>query len=278
MQPKKLCIYSWGDGIADVRYFTAQIMMPSELAKLRDSSYAPQAYDFASAVEALKLTMQGAEPGIYFAGNPLESTYGKWNCALKAAGWTQVPGCALNRVWGNWQAYKGPGSKNTGVVDPNSPVWESPDGFKKWIHAFYYIVPGRKTNIKFDFTEKTRDLRAANGDVDLQEGAKGSLWHINYGGSSAMMSRYNRSAGPSWCKNFARLSKSCGIALGYGLPECGKDLDEEFFTLAALELGKDFPEGWTPFVEYAGMQFAHNLRKLPKTAQLACPHAMQVPV
>jgi hypothetical protein len=274
MEPAKLPIYSWGEGVADVRFFTPQIVMPSEVAGVETSSYSPSAYDLETAVAALKLTLSDAEPGIYFAGNPLESTYGKWCIALKAAGWTQIPGCALNRVWGDWQAYKGPGSQNPSNKLPQTNPWTSPDGFNKWIHAFYTIVPGRKEPIKFDFTEKTRNLNAENGDADLfGPNSLGSLWHINYGGSTAMRSGYD---GPKWCKNFARLSKSCGVALGYGLPECGADLDEEFYTIAGLELDMKVPEGWTEFLEYGGLRFVHNLAKLPTTAQLECPHAMKV--
>src|SRR5579859_1665785 len=154
MKPEKLHLYSWGDGVGDVRYFTPQILMPSELSGMQKATgYVPKAYDIKAAVEALEMTMKDAEPGIYFAGNPLQSTYGKWCVAMKMAGWTQVPGCALNRVWGGWESYKGPGSKN-GAGTPNAPAWESRDGFGKWIHAFYYIVPGRKKPIKFDFSSK----------------------------------------------------------------------------------------------------------------------------
>lgn len=282
MKPSKLKIYPWGDGVNDVRYFTTQILMPSELQAIKDATgYQPQALDFEGAVEALRLTLKDAPPGIYWAGNPLESTYGKWNMALKAAGWTQVQGCALNRVWGNWQAYKGPGSQNTAFGTGNPPPkhfkepWNSPDGFGKWIHAFYCIVPGRKDAIKWDFTEKTRNLKASSGDADMGgPETLGSLWHINYGGSPGMLAKYYNK-GPAWCHNFGRLSKSCGIAMGYGLPECGKDLDEEFYTIAAQELDKKWPEGWTPFLEYGGMRWAHNLRKLD-TSQLVCPHPMIV--
>lgn len=282
LDPKPLTIYSWGDGVSDVRYFTTQILMPSELAKMKDATgYMPQAYDLKGAIEAINLTMKGAQPGIYFAGNPLEGTYGKWNIALKMAGWTQVPGCALNRVWGNWQAYK-PGGKNPNVSLDSAMYkepWYSPDGFHKWIHAFYYIVPGRKDSIKFDFTEKTRNLKAANGDADLTFGAKGSLWHINYmgGGSGKHLSKLpNYGTGNLWCHNFARLSKSCGVALGYGLPDCGPALDKEFLTIAAQEQDKAWPEGWAPFLEYGGMRWATNVPKLPSTAHVSCPHPMVV--
>lgn len=273
--------------MADVRYFTPQILMPSELEKMKDATgYMPQAYDLKGAIEAINLTLKSAEPGIYFAGNPLEGTYGKWNIALKAAGWTQVPGCALNRVWGNWQAYKKGGTNPNAIDHATNQLhtqykepWFSPDGFGKWIHAFYYIVPGRKAAIKFDFTSKTRNLQASNGDADLTFGAKGSLWHINYAGGGtgkhlAKLSGYG--SGNLWCKNFARLSKSCGVALGYGLPDCGAALDEEFLTIAAQDLDKAFPEGWTPFLEYGGMRFATNVPKLSATAHASCPHPMTV--
>lgn len=276
MQPKPLTLYSWGDGVGDVRYFTPQILMPSEIAGLSNANgYMPQAYDFDGALKALELTMRDAPPGIYFAGNPLENTYGKWLIALKAAGWTQVPGCALNRVWGAWAAYKGPGSVVPG--SENVPMfklpWYSADGQTKWIHAFYYIVPGRQEPIKWDFTEKTRDLQARSGDADVSTpGSKGSLWHINYGGSPRIHKKYTRGE-PAWCPNFGRLSKSCGIAMGYGLPACGEDLDEEFFTIAAQEMDKAWPKGWAPFLEYGGMRFATNLPKL-NTGQGTCPHAL----
>lgn len=273
MPAKKLVLYPWGDGIGDVRYFTTQIFMPSELAKMKDATgYIPQAYDLQTAVRALELTMKDAEPGIYFAANPLEGTYGKWNIVLKTAGWTQVPGCALNRVWGNWEAYKGPGSKN-GSPSAKTEPWNSADGFSKWIHAFYYIVPGRKKPIKFDFSSKTRNLNASSGDADMAgPGSKGSLWHVNYMGGRKIK---NVGGTPRWCNNFARLSKSCGIALGYGEPECGAELDEEFYTISGFDEDVKLPKGWTSFLEYGGMRFAHNLKKLD-TAQVECPHPMQV--
>jgi len=234
----------------------------------------PQAYDFAGALKALELTMASAKPGIYFAGNPLEGTYGKWNCALKAAGWTQVPGCALNRVWGGWQAYKPGGKLPSADTNPQFKLpWYSADGQTKWIHAFYCIVPGRKKPIQWDFTSKTRNLQASSGDADLSQGQLGSLWHINYMGG-----RKIRDVGgtPRWCPNFARLSKSCGIAMGYGLPECGRELDEEFFTIASQELDKKWPKGWETFLEYGGHSWATNLPKLDTANHPTCPHAMKI--
>jgi hypothetical protein len=276
MEPTKLVVYPWGEGVADVRYFTPQIFMPSEIEGLKNASgYVPQALTLEGAIQSLQLTMQDAPPGIYFAGNPLEGTYGKWLVALKAAGWQQVPGCALNRVWGGWQQYKGPGSKMSGTE--NNPQfklpWYSPDGQTKWIHAFYNIVPGRKEPVRFDFGPKFRDLGARTGDVDLHKGALGSLWHINYMGGRNIKQVGGEAR---WCPNFARLSKSCGIAMGYGLPECGRELDEEFFTIAAQELDKKWPKGWKAFLEYGGLSWATNLEKLEGTSQLVCPHSMRV--
>src|SRR5579862_1358524 len=147
MDPVKLKIYPWGDGVNDLRYFTPQIFMPSEIEGLKQADgYVPQALTLEGAVRSLDLTLKEASPGIYFAANPLENTYGKWLIALKRAGWQQVPGCALNRVWGAWQSYKGPGSKVAGA-DQNPTYklpWYSPDGQHKWIHAFYRIIPGRQ--------------------------------------------------------------------------------------------------------------------------------------
>lgn len=271
--PEPLTIYPWGDGVNDLRYFTPQILMPSELASLSNAKgYVPTAYDLPTAIKAIELTMAKATPGIYFVGNPLEGTYGKWLVALKAAGWTQVPGCALNRVWDGWESYKGPNSTcNYGAKGSKNP-WDSSDGFTKWIHVFYRIVPGLKGKVEFDFTERTRDLKATNGDVDLRKGAKGSLWHINYMGG-----RHIKNVGgtPRFCKNFGRLSKSCGVAMGYGLPECGPELDEEFYTIAAQEPAKAWPKGWAPFLEYGGLSWATNLPKLD-TAQAVCPHPLSV--
>ena len=274
MDPKPLTLYSWGTGVGDVRYFTPQVLMPSEIANLKDATgYMPQAYDLKGAIKALDLTLEGAAPGIYFAGNPLQDTYGKWLCVLKAAGWTQVPGCALNRVWGEWQSHK-PGAKLAKASQAQYKLpWNSEDGQSKWIHAFFKVVPGLKGDVKFDFTEKTRNLKASDGDVDLRKGAKGSLWHINYMGGRKIK---NVGGSPRWCPNFARLSKSCGIAMGYGIPECGAELDEEFFTIAAQELSKKWPKGWTAFLEYGGLSWATNLAKLEGTAQLECPHPMEV--
>jgi hypothetical protein len=282
MEPKPLKVYSWGDGVADVRYFTTQIFMPSEIEGLKNASgYVPNALTLDNAVKSLELTMQDAKPGIYFAANPLENTYGKWLIALKRAGWHQVPGCALNRVWGQWSQYKGPGSKVPGAEN-NAQYklpWFSSDGQHKWIHAFYCIVPGRKQPIEWDFSSKTRNLKASSGDADMGgPETLGSLWHVNYGGSAAMLNKYR--GAPKWCNNFGRLSKSCGIAMGYGLPEVGADLDEEFFTVASQELDKKWPKGWTPFVEYGGHSWATNLAKLEKaphpTAQMSCPHSLEV--
>jgi hypothetical protein len=280
MEPQALPIYSWGDGVGDVRYFTPQILMPSEIEKFSNATgYMPQAYDFEGAIKALELTMKDAKPGIYFAGNPLEGTYGKWMVAMKATkGWKQVPGCALNRVWGQWQSWKGPGTKLAGAENNATYKlpWYSSDGQSKWIHAFYYIVEGRKEAIQWDFTAKTRNLNPGprGGDVDLTQGQLGSLWHINYGGSAKVHRKYNQ--GQAFCPNFGRLSKSCGVAMGYGLPECGEYLDEEFFTIASQELDKKWPKGWEPFLEYGGHSWATNLAKLPSTAQMVCPHEMKL--
>lgn len=273
MEPQKLVIYPWGDGVADLRYFTPQILMPSELEGLKEASgYVPQALTLEGAIESLELTMRDAQPGIYFAGNPLEGTYGKWLCALKATkGWNQVPGCALNRVWGNWERYKGPGSKNgTGLT--KAPAWESPDGFSKWIHAFYYIKAGRQKPVHFDFSSKFRNLKASTGDVDLHKGALGSLWHINYMGGRKIK---NVGGTPRFCSDWGRLSKSCGIAMGLNVPECGAELDEEFYCIAAQALDKKWPKGWTSFLEYGGLSWATNHKKLD-TANAICPHSMQV--
>jgi hypothetical protein len=273
MEPTKLVVYPWGDGVGDVRYFTPQIFMPSELEGLKQASgYMPQALTLEGAVKSIQLTMEDAKPGIYFAGNPLEGTYGKWLVALKAAGWKQVPGCALNRVWGGWESYKGPGSKHGTSGNPKAPAWESKDGFHKWIHAFYTIVPGRKKAVEFDFSAKFRDLKATTGDVDLTKGSLGSLWHINYMGGRSIK---NVGGTPRWCPNWGRLSKSCGIAMGFGLPECGKELDEEFFCIAAQEQDKKWPKGWNAFLEYGGLSWATNLGKLD-TSQEKCPHPLEV--
>lgn len=275
MEPQKLVIYPWGDGVGDVRYFTPQILMPSEIEGLKNASgYMPQALTLEGAVQSLELTMRDAPPGIYFAGNPLEGTYGKWLIALKRAGWQQVPGCALNRVWGGWQSYKGPGSQMTGA-DSNPTFklpWYSSDGQTKWIHAFYTIVPGRKEAVAFDFSAKTRNLKASNGDADLVKGQLGSLWHINYMGGRNIK---NVGGTPRFCPNWARLSKSCGVAMGLDLPECGKELDEEFFCIAAQALDKKWPKDWEPFLEYGGLSWSTNLKKLD-TAQAVCPHALVV--
>jgi hypothetical protein len=274
MEPKPLTVYPWGEGVGDVRYFTPQILMPSELKGVGEAKgYMPQAYDIQTAIKVLEITMDKASPGVYFAGNPLQGTYGKWLVAMKMAGWKQVPGCALNRVWGNWRNYKGPAMPE---VYKKGVPWESPDGQNKWIHAFYYIVPGLKGPVRFDFTSKTRDLKASNGDVDLTPGRKGSLWHINYGGSEKIFKKYPHGAA-AWCPNFARLSKSCGVAMGFGLPECGEALDEEFFTIAAQESDKKWPKGWSTFLEYGGLSWATNLPKL-NTALTECPHGMTVKV
>jgi hypothetical protein len=247
-------------------------MSKQEIEAQKASTYNIQALTFEGAVESLKLTLKDAPPGIYFAGNPHSGTYGKWNLALVAAGFRRVPGCALNRVWGGWQNYKGPGSKSNYLNAEHQKPWNSPDGFDKWIHAFYYIKEGLKGFVEMDFGSKFRNLSATTGDADLQKGALGSLWHINYMGT-----RNVKDVGlkPRFCPKFGRLSKSCGIAMGQGLPECGRELDEEFFTIMALEDPKRMPEGWTTFLNYGGFNWATNLSKLD-TAQVQCPHKLEV--
>jgi hypothetical protein len=269
----KLTIYPWGKGVSDLRYFTPQIMSKQEIEAQKAATYNISALTFQGAVDSLRLTLKDAPPGIYFAGNPHSGTYGKWNLALVAAGFKRVPGCALNRVWGGWQSYKGPGSKLAVAGDATHMLpWSSPDGFDKWIHAFYFIKEGLKGFVEMDFGSKFRDLSATSGDADLRQGALGSLWHINYMGTRNVKDVGGR---PRFCSRFGRLSKSCGIAMGLGLPECGKELDEEFFTIAAFEDVKKVPEGYTEFLNYGGLRWTTNLKKLD-TAQLECPHKMEV--
>ena len=287
--PKKLTIFPWGRGIYDLRYFEGDIRTEEEVEKLRQtyagSSYSALYLNFPVAIESLKLTLADAPPGIYFAGNPHYGQYGKWNLALVAAGFKRVPGCAINRVYERSWTWKNKPRYNFGAVGTcdcatckgarpvpgqTLPPWESADGFQHWIHAFYYIKEGLTEPIKFDFSN--RNLKATSGDDHA------SLWQINYGGrnQAPVGSGWARGEAKNFLTKFARLSKNCGIAMGEGLPECGKYLDEEFFTIAALPDGQKFPAPWNVFLEYGGQRFAHNLRKLD-TAQLPCPHSMELP-
>src|SRR5258708_24165070 len=97
---------------------------------------------------------------------------------------------------------------------------------------------------------------------------------MNYGGRHCGK-RNDGNYVPKYCTKFAGLSKNCGIAMGQGLPECGKLLDEEFFTIATQADGQKWPKDWDVFLEYGGLRWAHNLRKLD-TAQLPCPHKMEL--
>lgn len=285
--PKPLTIYPWGKGIADLRYFTQPISTPIEVEALKAQyakvSYNYQYADFKTALDSIQMTLDAAPPGIYFAGNPHYGVFGRWNLALVKAGFERVPGCAINRVYTQNWTWKG--SKHTSygtgchcttcAGDPMKPAthptpWKSEDGFDHWIHAFYYIKPGRKEPIEFDLSN--RDLKATTGDNHQ------SLWQINYGGrnKAPVGSGFAHGEAKNFLPNYARLSKNCGIAMGMGLPECGKYLDEEFFTIAALPDGKLFPKPWRVFLEHGGLRFAHNLDKLD-TSQLPCPHKMEWP-
>jgi hypothetical protein len=271
-------IFPWGTGINDLRYFNGNLYSEPEVAKMRvdyaKSPYNSTAATLESAVEVLNSLMEKAPPGIYFAGNPHYGGYGKWNLALSKAGFTKVPGCAINRVYNHSWDWKAKGHcwsdnpASAGGYDSKEYYdhpWESADGFQHWIHAFYKIVPGFEGTLKFDFSK--RNLKATTGDDN------NSLWQICYGGRNRPPAGtgYARGEAKNYLKDYARMSKNCGIAMGWGLPECGKWLDEEFFTIATLPKGKLFPKGWTPFLEYANVRFAHNLKKLD-TAQTPCPH------
>lgn len=276
---KKLTVFPWGHGVSDLRYFEANILSAEEVEKTK-KQYATLPYNtsystFPRAVECLKATMADATPGIYFAGNPHYGTYGKWNCALVEAGFKRVPGCAINRVYDAYWTWKGKpryGSECNcaacGGGGHRKAPWESADGYQHWIHAFYYIVDGLKGPVAFDFSKRSKE--PSSGDDN------NSLWQINYGGRNCGTRSWGTDGyTPKFCPKFARLSKNCGIAMGSGLPECGKDLDEEFFTIATLPEGQKFPKSWSVFLEYGGLRWAHNLHKLD-TAQVECPHKMKL--
>jgi hypothetical protein len=272
----KPTIFPWGEGIADLRYFNNHILVGDELSDWEKQTYQPEALKFAHAVDAIHLALKDAPPGIYWAGNPLYGDYGKWSCALQAAGFTKVDGCATNRVYSSSPQSKTPVKNAHPPMQKTKTPWDSTDGYLHWIHAFYIVKPGFKGKLKFDFSK--RDLAATTGDNN------NSLWQIGYGGRSLPPtdSDYTRfgykgmGPGPkNFLSKFARMSKNCGIAMGDGLPECGKWLDEEFFTVATLPEGEAFPKGWTEIVSFAGTTFAHNLVKLD-TSQTPCPHNLEV--
>src|SRR5258708_29681952 len=100
---KKLTIFPWGRGVSDLRYFQGNILTAEELEQQK-KSYEKLPYDctyldFPAAIKTIQATMAEAEPGIYFTGNPHYGSYGKWNVALQMAGFSRVPGCAINRVY-----------------------------------------------------------------------------------------------------------------------------------------------------------------------------------
>jgi hypothetical protein len=273
----KPTVFPWGEGIADLRYFNGSVLLPSEVDAYERQSYKPTAVLFAAAVDAIHLALKDAPPGIYWAGNPLYGDYGKWSCALQAAGFTKVDGCATNRVYASSpQSKRALTNAHPERGTPTKTPWESTDGYTHWIHAFYIVKPGFKGKLKFDFSKRTP--KPTTGDDN------NSLWQIGYGGrdlppATSEYTRYGWQGGGAGPKNFlskfARMSKNCGIAMGDGLPECGKWLDEEFFTVATLPEGEAFPKGWTEIVSFAGTTFAHNLLKLD-TSQTPCPHNLEV--
>ena len=202
-------------------------------------------------VSEVQAALAKAQPGLIFAGNPHYSHYARWNHSLKEAGFKLVGGmCSINPVYGHKWTWKESG-KSGGTCA------ESSDGYSHWIHSWYLIKPGAK---KFGFDFSKRNPKATSGDV------LDSFWHINYRNMPGMIGWE-----PRYELTYARLSKNCGVAMGLGMPKCGKELWGFYQTIAALPIAEEFPKGWRTFLRVSGhLKFGHNLAML-ETAR-RCPH------
>jgi len=275
--PSPLTLFSWGKGISDLRLFNDTPETFEEAQKRLTPLYGtrpggPFKLPYLSREGALKsidLTIEAAPPGVIFVAHPLRRELAKWLTLLKAKGFHPVmKGCTANYVMGD------PKTKRASPSYKPQP-WEDAKGYGSWEHALFYVKePVRK--LSFDFSKFAESV---NGDT------LGSLWQINYGGRPKARDfnwpkghkfhaegtgRFN----PVSLPNYSRLSKNCGVAMGYGLPECGPALDEEFLTIAAQDLDKKFPKDYSVFLEVGGLRFAHNLPKLVEKAgaNAVCPH------
>ena len=277
---KPLTTFSWGKGITDIRLLN-QTPETREEVEIRAAYYgkSPGTYNLEflsreSALKSIKMTLEAAPPGVIFTGHPYRSPYSKWMALFLEAGFkVAVGGCAINfvmhrtpKIWdwkgGIYEPYKY-AQYGTPPPKPELKPWDSKDRYTSWEHVLYFVKEPVPT-LSFDFSTRRKD--ASNGD-DLN-----SLWQINYGGREQVTKHPGK-----WLPQYGRLSKNCGIAMGYDLPECGSVLDEEFMTIAALPETRRFPKGWTRFLVAGGMKFGHNLTKLVASGvgQAVCPHNLR---
>ena len=169
--------------------------------------------------------------------------------------------CAINRVYSvNWSWKDKPfGAAGSEASLKARAKYESPDGYNHWIHAMYMVKEPVPT-LKFDFDK----FDGANGDTD---GYK--FWCCGYGG---------RKKPPShrFEKAYARLAHNCGCAMGFGKPQNGPLVDEEFYTIMAIPEEQTLPEGYARFLVAGGMKFGHNLKKLVGDTATECFHRFDV--
>lgn len=246
-----LTVFSWGTGITDLRGFNIQVFSPEH-----PPDFGTAGYDKATALQAIELSVAKAEPGMILASNPHYGNYAKWNCLLKEFGFAQIGTCAVNRVYQNqgWTWKKtGMHYEHPAELYKKTP-WESKDGWRHWIHAYFLIKPGAK-KLAFDWSKR----RKSPGDNYE------AFWQVSY-----MNNLPKDPSSQEWEHNYARLSQNCGIGFGEGLPKLKRGY-ERFFTIAAIKDGEKFPKPWKCFAEVGGLRFGHN-HGLLDSAMPECIH------
>lgn len=258
-----LTLVKWGTGLHDIRNFNkANFIADCEDPKTT-MGYGNAPMKQKEAEKLLAETLENAPPGVLFSSNPHYGIYAKWDNLLIKAGFKMAsPMCAINRVYNKTWDWKG---KSVAGVSPNRAKYESPDGYSHWIHAMYLVKPP-VPELKFDFEH----FDGSNGDTD---GMK--MWAVGYGGRNKP-AKPASGYGYSYEKSFARLAHNCGCAMGEGLPEFGKFVDEEFYTIVALPEDKLMPTGYSRFLRVGGMKFGTNLKKLLDDTAQVCPHKFDV--
>jgi hypothetical protein len=259
----KLDTVAWGPNITDIRNFSKHDFIPTrgDTAKLMGRGCSQS-----EAEARLKATIDAAPPGVIFSSNPHYGIYAKWDNLLMKNGFRLVSKlCAINRVYSRNWTWKG-GQFGGRAVDLKTSPWESPDGWMHWTHAMYLVKEPVPT-LTFDFAK----FDGANGDTDGHK-----MWNVGYGTRATVPYKSGSSYEHPFESKYARLAHNCGCAMGSGLPENGKFVDEEFYTIAAIPADELFPTGYTRFLTAGGLKFGHNLKKLLGDTAQECPHKFDV--
>jgi hypothetical protein len=246
----QLDIMKWGPGISDIRNLHKVQFEPGEASQ-------------ASAEKILADTIEAAPPGVIFTSNPHYGIYAKWDNLFAKVGFKlAAPFCAINRVYSREWTWKGK-EKHPAPTGGRKP-WESPDGFLHWIHA-QYLVKEPVPRLSFDWDH----FDGANGDTDGHK-----MWCVGYGtrATAPTDGGYRNVFEPE----YARLAHNCGCAMGHNPPKNGKLVDEEFYTIMAIDEAKTLPTGYTRFLRVGGLKFGHNLKKLLGDTATECFHKFDV--